>query len=119
MSLRFLAITLLDVNIQAETHDSIEDAKTVTFFIFKKHYLNNTSFFFWFFFTPNQALMLYYRYLELKEPSDSFEDLLRLLYEVGQAIEWKVEQYKGTVKQLIDNKLNDMLTLTSAEKSAT
>jgi hypothetical protein len=46
--------------------------------------------------------------MELKEPVEEFEDLLRLLYEVGQAIEWKVEQYKGPVKKLVDEKLEQM-----------
>lgn len=53
-------------------------------------------------------MLLYYRYLELKDPAEQFEDLLRLLYEVGQAIEWKVELYNGTVKKLINDKIKQI-----------
>ncbi|XP_020913872.1 PAN2-PAN3 deadenylation complex catalytic subunit PAN2 [Exaiptasia diaphana] len=66
LSLRFLAWYFLGLNIQSETHDSIEDALT--------------------------ALKLYRKYVELtadKEPAE-FKKVLKQLYEDGRKCNWKV-----------------------------
>lgn len=66
ISLRFLAWYFLDLNIQGETHDSIEDART--------------------------ALQLYRKYLELSHGggSDEVRKVLKGLYEKGRQLDWKV-----------------------------
>ncbi|XP_014840967.1 PREDICTED: PAB-dependent poly(A)-specific ribonuclease subunit PAN2 isoform X1 [Poecilia mexicana] len=66
ISLRFLAWYYLDLNIQGETHDSIEDART--------------------------ALQLYRKYLELSRGggSDEVRKVLKGLYEKGRQLDWKV-----------------------------
>uniref|UniRef100_A0A673XRI1 PAN2-PAN3 deadenylation complex catalytic subunit PAN2 n=1 Tax=Salmo trutta TaxID=8032 RepID=A0A673XRI1_SALTR len=66
ISLRFLAWYFLDLNIQGETHDSIEDART--------------------------ALALYRKYLELSRGGGNYEvrKVLKGLYEKGRKLDWKV-----------------------------
>uniref|UniRef100_A0AAZ3RLY3 USP domain-containing protein n=1 Tax=Oncorhynchus tshawytscha TaxID=74940 RepID=A0AAZ3RLY3_ONCTS len=66
ISLRFLAWYFLDLNIQGETHDSIEDART--------------------------ALSLYNKYLELSRGGGNNEvrKVLKGLYEKGRKMDWKV-----------------------------
>ncbi|KAG7519500.1 PAN2-PAN3 deadenylation complex catalytic subunit PAN2 isoform X1 [Solea senegalensis] len=66
ISLRFLAWYFLDLNIQGETHDSIEDART--------------------------ALQLYRKYLELSRGggNDEVRKVLKGLYEKGRQQDWKV-----------------------------
>ncbi|XP_068181452.1 PAN2-PAN3 deadenylation complex catalytic subunit PAN2 isoform X2 [Antennarius striatus] len=66
ISLRFLAWYFLDLNIQGETHDSIEDART--------------------------ALQLYRKYLELScsGGSEEVRKVLKGLYEKGRQLDWKV-----------------------------
>ncbi len=61
----FVAICL-DLNIQGETHDSIEDART--------------------------ALQLYKKYLELSHNGgkEEFRKVLKALYEKGRKLDWKV-----------------------------
>ncbi|KAK7208564.1 PAB-dependent poly(A)-specific ribonuclease subunit PAN2 [Myxozyma melibiosi] len=65
LSLRFLAWYLLQHNIQTETHDSIEDAKT--------------------------ALFLYQKYLEINEQGgpSAFENILNEIYNEGRATNFK------------------------------
>lgn len=68
ISLRFLAWYFLDLNIQGETHDSIEDART--------------------------ALQLYRKFLELSHGggSDEVRKVLKGLYEKGRQLDWKVPE---------------------------
>ncbi|XP_056444199.1 PAN2-PAN3 deadenylation complex catalytic subunit PAN2 isoform X1 [Gadus chalcogrammus] len=68
ISLRFLAWYFLDLNIQGETHDSIEDART--------------------------ALQLYRKYLELSRGggTDEVRKALKGLYEKGRKMDWKVPE---------------------------
>ncbi|KAK9240841.1 ubiquitin carboxyl-terminal hydrolase-domain-containing protein [Lipomyces kononenkoae] len=65
LSLRFLAWYLLNQNIQTETHDSIEDAKT--------------------------ALFLYKKYLEIKEQGgpSAFENVLSEIYIEGRLVNFR------------------------------
>ncbi len=61
ISLRFLASCLLDLDIQADTHDSVEDART--------------------------ALQLYNKYLELIK-ENKFQQVLLTIYEIGRKTAW-------------------------------
>ncbi|XP_031421713.1 PAN2-PAN3 deadenylation complex catalytic subunit PAN2 isoform X2 [Clupea harengus] len=71
ISLRFLAWYFLDLNIQGETHDSIEDART--------------------------ALALYRKYLELSRGgNDDVRKVLKGLYEKGRKQDWKVPEADPT-----------------------
>lgn len=63
ISLRFLIYHLLGHNIQADVHDSIEDARS--------------------------ALLLYKKYLELKQEG-KFEETLEGVYEAGAKCGWQV-----------------------------
>ncbi|KAJ3187322.1 poly(A)-specific ribonuclease [Gaertneriomyces sp. JEL0708] len=62
LSLRFLAYVVLHIDIQSETHDSVEDART--------------------------ALALYKKYLEYKAQG-RFEEVLREIYEEGRLLGWR------------------------------
>ena len=65
LSLKFLAWYLLDQSVQVATHDSIEDART--------------------------ALLLYHKYLELKE-AGTLQDTLRDIYDKGNALGFRPPQ---------------------------
>lgn len=66
VSLRFLAWHFMNLNIQSETHDSVEDAKT--------------------------ALSLYHKFKEL-EQSGCAQEAIEKLYKVGKDCNWKVSDY--------------------------
>ncbi|CEP16204.1 hypothetical protein [Parasitella parasitica] len=68
ISLRFLAWHLLHQDIQSETHDSIEDARTLTS-------------------THLKALVLYKKYLEYKK-NGTFGQVLEEIYEAGHKANW-------------------------------
>ena len=63
IALRFLAGCLLGQNIQSETHDSIEDART--------------------------ALLLYKKYRDL-QAENKFDAVLQGIYQQGHASGWKI-----------------------------
>jgi PAB-dependent poly(A)-specific ribonuclease subunit 2 len=67
IGLRFLSFVLLKQDIQAEIHDSVEDAKI--------------------------ALALYHLYLKFQE-SGTFQKVLTKLYEIGRSYNWKCEDIK-------------------------
>lgn len=67
ISLKFLARWLLGMDIQEDTHDSIEDART--------------------------ALLLYNKYVELKK-ENQFEDVLLKIYEIGRQTKWAIDRPK-------------------------
>ena len=70
VSLRFLAWYLLSINLQGDTHDSVEDSRT--------------------------ALKLYNKYREYmassNERPDVLEGILKTLYEAGKNLNWKVPE---------------------------
>uniref|UniRef100_A0A671SBI5 PAN2-PAN3 deadenylation complex catalytic subunit PAN2 n=1 Tax=Sinocyclocheilus anshuiensis TaxID=1608454 RepID=A0A671SBI5_9TELE len=80
ISLRFLAWYFLDLNIQSETHDSIEDART--------------------------ALQLYRKSVELSHNGgqEEFRKVLKALYEKGRKLDWKVPDIDSLLlkKSIID-----------------
>mmetsp|Transcript_2153 Transcript_2153/g.3958 ORF Transcript_2153/g.3958 Transcript_2153/m.3958 type:complete len:1509 (+) Transcript_2153:268-4794(+) len=70
ISLRFLVNFLLRRDMQVEVHDSIEDSRA--------------------------ANELYRKALELKQ-NGKFDETLRMIYEIGQKIDWKVAELKSEV----------------------
>ena len=73
LSLRYLAYVLLGQDIQVDTHDSIEDART--------------------------ALLLYKKYLMLKE-GGIFESTLDKIYEEGRSVNYKApSQLAASIQQ--------------------
>ncbi|TKS76790.1 PAB-dependent poly(A)-specific ribonuclease subunit PAN2 [Collichthys lucidus] len=86
ISLRFLAWYFLDLNIQGETHDSIEDART--------------------------ALQLYRKFLELSRGggTDEVRKVLKGLYEKGRQLDWKVpDSDTGDGQEKLDESLDAAL----------
>src|SRR5271170_561094 len=65
LSLKFLAWYLLNENVQVDTHDSIEDART--------------------------ALLLYQKYLELKQ-AGTLQETLRDIYDKGNSLGFRPPQ---------------------------
>ncbi|KAK9492754.1 ubiquitin carboxyl-terminal hydrolase-domain-containing protein [Lipomyces doorenjongii] len=88
LSLRFLAWYLLNENIQMETHDSIEDAKT--------------------------ALFLYNKYLEINEQGgpSAFENVLNEIYNEGRVVNFRppVVSLSDTTKSTSTTNTPAMLT---------
>jgi PAB-dependent poly(A)-specific ribonuclease subunit 2 len=69
-------------NIQAETHDSVEDARTALR-VYKKFVYDSPS--------DTKASNIVFRYLELTADSaETFEKALNDLYETGRRLQWKV-----------------------------
>lgn len=68
LSLKFLAWYLLNQNVQVATHDSIEDART--------------------------ALLLYQKYLELKQ-AGTLQDTLKDIYDKGNSLGFRPPQPTG------------------------
>jgi len=78
ISLKFLASLLLDIDIQKETHDSIEDART--------------------------ALLLYKKYPELSN-LHIFDEVLQLIYEIGGNCNWRVQELDRSKKDKFHKQL--------------
>jgi PAB-dependent poly(A)-specific ribonuclease subunit 2 len=76
ISLRFLASILLNTDIQADTHCSIEDARTVSLPFFRRNQL-----------TLLQALNLFTKYEELFH-ENKFTSTLLKIYELGRQTKW-------------------------------
>ncbi|KYQ92601.1 WD40-like domain-containing protein [Tieghemostelium lacteum] len=81
LSLRFLAFVLLKIDIQSETHCSVEDART--------------------------AMELYKYYLSLQEKNE-FDETLKRIYEIGRQYNFKVPEGNVNLKD-IEKHINNIL----------
>jgi len=79
ISLRFLAAFLLNLDIQTETHDSIEDAKT--------------------------ALLLYHKYKQLQS-QNTLKQTLHEIYRVGRTCNWELSTNRLNAQNQQTNKDN-------------
>ncbi|KAK9467389.1 ubiquitin carboxyl-terminal hydrolase-domain-containing protein [Lipomyces arxii] len=87
LSLRFLAWYLLDQNIQTETHDSIEDAKT--------------------------ALFLYKKYEDINDQGgpSAFENVLNEIYNEGRAVNFRPPAVSGAQPEVVTQSMSTSTTV--------
>jgi PAB-dependent poly(A)-specific ribonuclease subunit 2 len=92
ISLKYLAWYLLGLNIQRETHCSIEDART--------------------------ALALYKIYLDVQK-KDQFDALLHEIYTVGRSLKWQPTGPRPTIIASLETKKkkSDIVTIQERERS--
>ncbi|KAI8987727.1 ubiquitin carboxyl-terminal hydrolase-domain-containing protein [Mycotypha africana] len=91
ISLRFLAWHLLNQDIQSETHDSIEDART--------------------------ALVLYKKYLEFKN-NGTFGQVLEDVYEAGHKANWLKGTKESLSRISSQQQMNNLINVTAINTSA-